>query len=296
MPIFKTWIHYWIFDPFWGGIDYLTHYGLRLLPIGIVSNIGCILGKLTGKHRYPEVNIYVSDTLKIIHLDTTMLTNSQFLETMWGNMGRVIAELSIVDKIGDDRIVYHNEHYITDTSKPGDPTIFVFIHLGNWELITHAIKKHGFILSAVYESLPNRFQRRLAKTARERRGYKPISPNFSGTKHLIKVLEQGESVGLAIDEFKNEQVKSPSFGRRIEGSTNIELAIKLSRKFNAPIIPVYCVRKTGANFDIYWEKPLLAYELKEKEIKIIARDVEGRCETWLRNHIEQWYMLHRLKL
>ena len=116
---------------------------------------------------FQRVNLRVVNTLNIVYgEDKTIFDHAGLCEQIWRNMGKIYTEISVIEKIESDRINIHNEHYLLENSKAGQPTIFLFAHLGNWEIISRAIQKHDFMLNVVFELLPNRFHRILLSIAR----------------------------------------------------------------------------------------------------------------------------------
>ena len=293
----QDWINYWIKDPFQGGIDYITHYGLRCLPVEMVSSTGKHLGILAGRYRFPEINQHIIHNLKTINPGLADHELPVLANHMWGNIGMTLAEMSIADRIDEYRVEVINKEYLTDNSRPGTPIIFLFAHLGNWEILTKSARNLGYELHVVYEWLDNRFQRNIAYNARVRLDYKQIPPTYGGVRKLYKILENGDNICLAIDEFKDNIVLSPAFGRKITWHTNIEFAVRLAKKFQAMIIPAYCLRKEGVNFSIHLNPPVLPdrYNAGDDKDKEIISCINELYETCIRQHIDQWYMLHRIR-
>ncbi len=98
-----------------------------------------------------------------------------------------------------------------------------------------------------------------------------------------------------MDEYKNSKVISSSYGCDIKEPTNIKLAIKLSMRLKAPIIPVYCLRNENAIYDIYWDKPIDYKTIINQDSQFIVDELNRLCEKWLLKNMDQWFMLHRLR-
>jgi KDO2-lipid IV(A) lauroyltransferase len=278
---------YWARDPFWGMVDHLTYYGLRGLPARSVSSLGRTLGALAGRWRFPELSARVDRSLQRIRPDLGELARKEILGNMWAHLGRTLAEMSVLDRLWERAdITIVNEKFLREQACAGRPVIFALAHFGNWEMLGPAIQGAGFKLNVVYEHLRNRFQRRLAAQSRRRIGYRLIAPNRAGVREMLAVLERREALCLAMDEFKSGDVIAPAFGRPLPDRANLRYIEKLAQRFDARVIPMYCIRTSP-----------LAFRLTFVELarKPDAPALNALCESWIRAHPEQWYMLHRLK-
>ena len=288
MQDIKQWFNYWIKDPFWGGIDFLTVHGLRLLPIKIVSDIGAILGTLAGKYRFSDATLQASSNLQQIAPDKSSSEIELMVANMWKHIGRTLAEMSILDKLGTNtnlEVTFSDEF---QGFEPDIPTIFLFPHLGNWELLAYYVMTENYKLNVIYEHLPNRFQRRIAKANRRRIGYELVSPNYHGTRKIFQKLRRNEAIGMAVDEYKKGKIISPTFGRSMPIDSNISYAVKLAKRFNTRVIMGSCIRVNDLSFKIYVH-PLDI----DKDSNELAIEINNVLENWISKTPEQWYMLNR---
>jgi len=289
----KRWLNYWVVDPFWGAIDYLTVFGLRLLSMKQVSNIGAMLGSLAGKYRFSEAGHQAGANLQHILPEKSTTEIKHMIEHMWEGIGRTFAEMSILDKIGEYgkiEVIFPEDSRKFETNIP---TIFLFTHIGNWELHSHYVVSQNCKMNVVYERLPNRFHRDIAKTNRQRTGVELISPDYAGTRKLYGKLQNGEIVALAMDEFKKEKVISPALHRPIAIDSNIVYAVKLAKKFKARVIFGSCLRVNDFDFKLYYQS--LDLDL-DKGTDELTGEIDELLERWVRKNPEQWYMLHRSKI
>ncbi len=279
---------YWLRDPFWGGIDYAAYYALRSLPTRMVSDIGSRLGLAAGRFRFPEMTAQADHGLGLIRPDLTASARGEIVRKMWANVGRAEAEMTVLDRLLDEfDITVVNKKNFQEPVRAKRPIVFVFPHLGNWEALAIVGRRHGVVLNVVYEELKNRFERNLAAKARRQIGYRLIPPNFLGLREIFLALERGESVGIAIDEYRNGNVISPAFGRTLPNDSNIRYALRLARRFGAAIVPCVCIRTSPYAFRL---------TVHDEMINPDVADLNSLCESWIRAYPEQWYMLHRLSM
>ncbi|TNF93665.1 MAG: hypothetical protein EP297_12350 [Gammaproteobacteria bacterium] len=253
----KKFIRYWIEDPFWGGIDHATHAALRMLSPVWCSSIGANLGALAGKYRFPHINRRMVKILDRYYPEKTSDEVQGIIEETWKNVGRVLSEMSMLDKIwrhGNIEVIGSDN--VTNHSISGKSTVFLFAHLGNWEMLAAQVLEMGVDLYVVYEHLRNRFQNSAARKARLRTGYHLIEPTSSGIRKIHKALKSGGAVGFAMDEYKKGNVISPSFDNDLSMNTNVAYAIKLAQRYDARLVPAYCLRKNKIDFVLHYLEPI----------------------------------------
>jgi Kdo2-lipid IVA lauroyltransferase/acyltransferase len=290
-------IEYWISHPFWGAIDYLTFSFFRLFPLNQVSEFGAFVGKLA-KKRFKQANLDTSANLQLLIPD---ITNEQKLLTsdvMWQNIARTLSEMAVLDKLNIEKNLQENDLNVLKGLDKNKPVVFLFPHLGNWEILAMSVSNQGFKLNVMFEQIPIRFQRKLLITARKRIGYDLITPDYHGTRKLFKVLAAGESVGLAMDEFSNNKIVAPVFNGTISDRSNIHYAITLARRFDAPIVLGLCKRLHKTSFQVNYDNPiyLSSPEYLGQSDEYFAEMINIRLKKWILENIDQWYMLHRARI
>jgi len=293
----RQYLIYWVSDPFWGAVDFLIFKILRYIPLAYVSKIGSFIGSLA-KFRFRRADSDAKANLKFLYPDISTEEIQKISNNMWKNIAQTLTEMSMLEKFNitkDSKL--HNPQILNNLSK-NQPAIFLFPHLGNWELLAIAVINHGFRLNVIYEHVPNRFQRRLLESSRKRIGYKLVSPDYSGTRQLFKALASGESIGMAMDEFKGGKIISPVFSKNVLKTSNIYFAIRLAKRFNAPIVTGFCKRIDGIKFDITCSEPLDYTSMVSlgKSDSDVAELINQQCQRWIKDNPGQWYMLHRSRL
>jgi KDO2-lipid IV(A) lauroyltransferase len=287
MTIFRNpWVDYWIRDPLWGALYHAVYHAIGWLPCGAASNLGAQLGLAEGGLRSAALQPRMERCLSVIRSELPPSHRASIVREMWRNVGRVHAEMAVLDRLWEAATVtLVNARALRNAHLDGRPIVFVFSHLGNWEMLAVAVQREGVALNVVYEELHNRFEKRLAERSRRKLGYRLIPPTRRGAREIYAALRRHEAVALAMDEFKDGDVIAPAFGRPLPEACNIAYAVRLARRFNAIIVPAYCVR-TGP----------LAFTLTFLD-KLTNPDtalLNALCESWIRAHPEQWYMLWRL--
>ncbi len=292
-----NWMSYWITDPFWGAVDYLTHLFLRCLSLRSASATGAWLGSLA-KNRFTGAQADILANLTFLAPELNETEKTSIADRLWGNIGRTLTEMAMLDRFSTHNYVFTDVNHIFDRLDRQRPVIFLFPHLGNWELLARHVTQAGFRLNIIYEYLPNRFQRRLVARARQRTGYELISPDYAGTRQLFRNLAAGQSAGIAMDEFRDSRIVAPVFQGELPEKSNIRYAIGLARRFKAPLVTGYCLRKDAVSFEIVCAD---IYDMTDETVMAmsdadIAATINERCREWVSKYPEQWYMLHRARL
>ena len=274
-------------ESLWSWITTFFFHVLRLLPPRRASGLGEFLSRRLSPLHNPNSDRSARLTLRLIRPDDPESGRAEAVARAWGHVGRVQGEICTLERMWDAApIRMVNEEVVRRAVAQRRPVVFVFAHLGNWELLAIAAVKLGLKLNVVYELLPERYELELSMRARRDLGYRLIEPTRAGLREMLAALGRGEAVGIAIDEFKRGNVTAPPFGRPPRGDSNARLAARLARRFDAPVIPACCVRTGPFAFTI------TVYDALERPS---AAELEALCEGWIRAHPEQWYMLPRMR-
>ncbi|NNE38583.1 MAG: hypothetical protein HKN08_09800, partial [Gammaproteobacteria bacterium] len=200
-------LEYWIIHPFWGLLDYFTFKFLRLFSVIKVSNFGAYIGNLA-KKRFKQASDDTQFNLKRLLPESDIVERQQLSNHMWQNIARALTEMAVLDRFILKNQVIENNLEVFQNISTDKPVIFLFPHLGNWELLAISVINQGFKLNVMFEWVPNRFVQKLLVSSRKREGYDLITPDYRGTKNIFKVLKAGQAIGLAMDEFKGSQIKA----------------------------------------------------------------------------------------
>jgi len=71
--------------------------------------------------------------------------------------------------------------------------------------------------------------------------------------------------------------------------------LRLAEKFSTVVLPMYLVRTGSVKFELFISPPIVRDFSRESEISQAQQELEMWRENTIRKHIDQWYMLHRLR-
>ena len=276
-------------------IQFTLHALWQVLPLDMASGIGSVLVRFISL-RYRKTTTATRQTLLHINPAYTEQELDRILFNMWQNIGRVWAEALIAHRLASHRLQIIGQEHLDLAKSLGRPIITPFLHTGNWEIVASVLAANDLTPHSIAEPQRRRIFDDLISQIRAASGLVVVTPDIAGTRKIYKYLERGDTMCIAIDEYKHGAVLGPTFGRQLTGSTNIDFVLRLAQKFKAVVLPGYVSRLHGAHFELHVSPPLLPALLESSDGRErMKQDLENWSEITIRAHIDQWYMLHRLR-
>lgn len=267
---------------------YLAMFIMRLLPLDWASAMGGKLGRIIGPHIAGATKT-ARKNLKAAFPEKSENEIEEIIKDVWENLGRTGAEFALVDKL-KDRITIEGLEHLTNAGKDGKPTLFFGAHMGNWELPLIIGGLHGVTINAFYRAPNNPLLLKLFSS-------RPLSgeliPKGSpGARRAFSLLNKGQSLGLLVDQKLNDGIALPFFGR--DAMTGTALA-EFALRFDAPMVPIKCLRENGANFRLTIYPPIAVEKTgeREKDVAAIMLSVNTMIEGWIRQNPGGWLWIHR---
>lgn len=250
----------------------------KILPANTASDIGGWLGRTVG----PRL---AASRKAVRHIETSLprADAREAVVAMWDNLGRTIAEYPHLKTIIARAEV---RGYLPEGHKQ-----FVFFsgHLANWEMsATGMMHFFGITPHLVYRAPNNPYVQDLLDKCRSLDGeISTIPKSPQGARDMIRALQNGESLGILIDQKYRQGIEADFFGQ--PAMTSPAFA-QLAQKFDIPLIPVRPERIRGAQFRITVYPPLAT---KDRAIADIVNDAHRMLEEWIAERPGQWLWLHR---
>lgn len=222
----------------------------------------------------------------------------QILRKLYQHMGLSLMEVVRIPRM-DKKYIQRwiaigpgSEERLKAALSKGHGVIFLAAHFGNWELISivGALSGYPTLVLAREQGLPRLNQ--LLNQYRESKGCRVISKGFP-IRELIRGLKEGKIVGILADQDAGPHgVLWPLFGRLASTAPG---AMALSLKTQAPILPVFIVRRDGLAHTLMVEEPLSIPEegSLEERVKSGVASYLDVLERYVRQHPHQWLWAHR---
>jgi KDO2-lipid IV(A) lauroyltransferase len=262
-----------------------VHALCRILPWQIASKIFGSLAAMIGS-RMAMNRKAVRHIKAALHVDDKEA--QAIAKDHWRNLGCVMAEFPNLDYIAKNNVRIQGIEYLKALRDDGKAGILFGAHLGNWEVVPHALI-HYIDLAAhpVYRAPNNPYvDARLHKYRSINGRLTPYPKSRKGMMGMVKALKNGEHLGLLIDQKYNEGISVPFFGMQARTGTAF---IELAHKYQCPIVPLRCIReKNGFCIDV--APPL---SILNRDVEDILAEVHALLEGWIKEHPEQWLWVHR---
>ncbi|MCX2982443.1 lipid A biosynthesis acyltransferase [Halieaceae bacterium IMCC14734] len=173
------------------------------------------------------------------------------------------------------------------------PTVFVTAHVGAWQL-TNLISLHqDLTITTVYAAETNPTLHDLFLDLREAFGVK-LLPTEDGVRPLMRELNAGNSIGLAMDNRLDSGSPIPFFG--VDALTNTTAARLALGNAQAALIPIRAERLEPGYFRVNVYDPIISSDpnaSKANQTLDMTRQINQHFESWIRETPEQWMCLKR---
>jgi len=174
----------------------------------------------------------------------------------------------------------------------GGASVFVTAHVGAWQLTNLISLQQNLTITTVYAAESNPLVHDMMLQLREAFGVK-LLPTQAGVRPLLRELNAGHSIGLAMDTRLDTGEPIPFFG--VDALTNTSAA-RLALRSGAALVPIRAERLRPGYFRITVMAPItnLCPEAPGGEQAIaLTQQVNGHFEDWIRAAPAQWMCLKR---
>ena len=229
----------------------------------------------------------------------TVAERERIALAMWENMGRVVAETMLLDRILNqpDRMEIVNRDQIASRMGLPGPQIGVTLHMGNWELAAWGCAACGGKPASVYRQLENPYVDRMLRSHREhlysgglftKGTVHDKGPGGQRTARLmIDFVRQGGNLAFVIDQVDHRGIAIPFFGGEAKFTPVPSL---IARHVGARVWMARCLRiGRGTRFRIELkELEVVRTKNREDDIHVITSAIFNQFESWIREAPEQW--------
>jgi KDO2-lipid IV(A) lauroyltransferase len=224
------------------------------------------------------------------------------LSGVWDNLGRLVAEFAHLDHVwqldqehperGRIEIEPRSIELFDKLRLDGKPALIFASHLGNWELPAVAAAAHG-LDSAVLFRKPNiPAADRIVQEMRSVKMGTLIAGGATAPFKLAEALQNGQHVGMLVDQWFSNGVEVTFFGRKTRANP---LLARLLRQIECPIHGVRIIRLPNHRFraELTEEIPPIRNAKGQIDVQGTMQVITSTIESWIRDYPEQWLWLHR---
>ena len=253
------------------------------------SNIGAKIGKVFGP-------IFRSKNIIKKNLENSgikdEISQKKIIEEMWENYGRILAEYPFLKKFKTNEfknyITIEGQEHLSEIKFKNKKAVFVSGHFNNFELMAMQLENMGIDLAAIYRPLNNfLMNKKIEKIRVNHICKKQVKKGKSGTREILKYLNQNTSIALMIDQRVSEGKKIKFFNKLALTTT---IPAQIVSKYECVIIPIYIERYNKHYFKMKINKPLKL--TKNDSLEFISETLNNLLEKMIMKNPSQWIWSH----
>ncbi|MEM7732388.1 MAG: lysophospholipid acyltransferase family protein [Pseudomonadota bacterium] len=206
------------------------------------------------------------------------------------NVGRNMVELyspEFVEHVRPSRTYGPGIKILQKARDEGRPCVLMSAHLGNFNAARIGIIENGITSAGYfYRNMSNRPFNDHYVAAMATVSQPIFEQSRKGMVQMIKHLKQGGFLGILGDLNAHDGMPLDYFGKpALTSISGAEMALK----YDAPMVPIWGIRRdNGLDFDIVFED-----EIPHSDPVTMTREFNARLEAMVRQHMDQWFWVHR---
>ncbi len=210
------------------------------------------------------------------------------------HLGKALLEVMLMTPDRLAHVVdFRGEECLRAAMKQGKGVVYVTGHIGNWELMGHAVATF-FPLSVVAAPIEPDEVNDMIVNLRANMGVRTILRGRPGaSRELIRVFKENRILGILIDQ--DTDVESAFVEFMGKPAWTPTAAASMAMKFGAPVIFGFTQREKDDRHTVIIEGPLDLVQTGDHENDIIANTamLTNKIEDCIRKNPEQWVWMHR---
>jgi KDO2-lipid IV(A) lauroyltransferase len=223
--------------------------------------------------------------------DMDAAERERIARAMWENLGRVMAEGLLLDRILDARRV-RPDAASRAVLAAGGRGVFAALHYGNWEVGAWPLTAAGFRTAGVYRPLDNPLIDAHVVRLRRHVFVAGLFGKGAGSpRRLLAHARAGHPTAILADQREMRGVAVPFFGHPAPSTT---LPAFIARTLDLPLFAARAVREGGVRFRVEVE-PVPVPRTADRDADILAATaaLQAAFERWIRDDPTQWMWAHR---
>jgi KDO2-lipid IV(A) lauroyltransferase len=267
---------------------------LGRLSVERASSVAAAIVGLIGPHTSLARN--VRGNLAVAFRDWDEQDLRHTTKGVFRQLGMAAAELANMGKIWSEReqrLEFCIDPLAQAHLDAGGATVFVTAHVGAWQVVNLlCLQQKNLTVTVVFAEESNPQVREMMRRLREAFGVK-LLPTHAGIRPLLRELNAGNSIGLAMDTRLDTGEPLPFFG--VDALTNTSAA-RLALSSEAALIPIRGERLRPGHFRVSVMAPIASpvpdAKLAEQAIAMTRR-INEHFEEWIKAAPDHWMCLKR---
>lgn len=224
----------------------------------------------------------------------TAAERATLLDQMWDNLGRTSTEAFHLSTLvsDDERFEIGPDLHEAVTAAKARGAVFVSLHLGNWELASPLLHRHGLPVAGVYQRLRNPLVDARATAARSPHYALGLYGKSNETaRRLMRIVSNRGTVTIMADLRDLNGVSVPFFGIPAPSTPFPAL---LARGRDVPLFAGAVMRLSGSRFRVLVrEVPVHRNGDLETGLFETTAAIQRQFEEFIRLAPGQWMWGHR---
>ncbi len=270
---------------------------VTLLPYKAIVIIGKGLGRIYW--RVAKKQRVRAEATMVEGMVISTAEAEQRVHQLFVNLGITFMEIMYMPALNKDNIrglvSIDRIDILWETLAQGKGAVILACHMDNWEWLGAALALYGFPLSAVEKPQPNRVYSTFMNELRRGAGQEIFSRGTGEIIGCARAMKKGRMLGLIADQDGGYNgIFVPFFNKM--ASTPVGPAY-FARKFQAPILPVFIVRKKdGYGHQMIVKDPIYYENTGNQELDDynVTLKMTQEVENIIREYPDNWlWFQHR---
>jgi KDO2-lipid IV(A) lauroyltransferase len=232
----------------------------------------------------------VRDNLKLACPDLPEATVKHLCKAVPDNAGRTLIELyagrPFQDRARAAPVTGPGLAALEQARAQGRPVILMTAHFGNYDAARANLISRGFQMGALYRRMANPYFNAHYLRTISAIGTPMFEQGRRGMIEMVRHLKGGGIIAIVGDLHTHGGRELQFFGQpAVTAIAPAEMALK----YDAALIPVYAIRQpNGLDFEIVMHEPI-----PHSDPETMTQAINDGLEALVRDHMEQWFWIHR---
>lgn len=221
------------------------------------------------------------------------------IRKLFVNLGITFLEILYMPSLTKEKmrgkVTFDREDILWEALKEGHGVVMLACHMDNWEWLGAALALNGFPLSAVEKPQPNQVYSDFMNELRRGVGQEIFSRDTNEIIGCARAMKKKRMLGLIADQDAGpDGIFVPFLGKMAATPAG---PAYFARKFKAPIIPIFIIRRPSGRGHLAIVKDPLRYEFtgdQQQDDYNITLKMTQQLEEIIKEYPENWlWFQHR---
>lgn len=268
-----------------------------LLPYKLLVSLGRGIGRIY--YRVAKKQRIRAEETIMERLGYDERQAKETIRKLFINLGITFLEILYMPSLTKEnmrgKVTFDREDILWEALKEGHGVVMLACHMDNWEWLGAALALNGFPLSAVEKPQPNQIYSDFMNELRRGVGQEIFSRDTNEIIGCARAMKKKRMLGLIADQDAGpDGIFVPFLGKM--ASTPAGPAY-FARKFKAPIVPIFIIRRPSGRGHLAIVKDPLRYEFtgdQQLDDYNITLKMTQHLEEIIKEYPENWlWFQHR---